>query len=185
MRKKGYVTVDDIKRQGFFPMGLGPAVTGEIVSECQCVHDMALDNMQLSSTDISAAFGSHEFILRTNMELQMMELVIMVDSSLLITEGVLDLVKNKYCQLLIFKNSNSANVIKQYFIRIILFTLLQDSQDVSSFPFHAFKPVLHALKIPCFNHLSSPYHLKICCFHCFLCSIYLILSFSMFIDSSL
>jgi hypothetical protein len=33
MRTKGYVTVDEVKRDGFFPMGLGPAVTGEIVSE--------------------------------------------------------------------------------------------------------------------------------------------------------
>jgi hypothetical protein len=93
MRKKGYVTVDEVKRDGFFPMGLGPAVTGEIVSECQCFHDMTLDDMQLSSTEIFAAFGQHEFLLRTCMELQMMELVIMVDSSLLITERVLDLVK--------------------------------------------------------------------------------------------
>jgi GTPase SAR1 family protein len=93
MRRKGYVTVDEVKRDGFFPMGLGPAVTGQIVSECQCLHDMALDDMRLSSTEISAAFGRHKFILRTSMELQMMELVILVDSSLLIAERVLDLVK--------------------------------------------------------------------------------------------
>jgi hypothetical protein len=63
------------------------------VSECQCFHDMTLDDMQLSSTEISAAFGRHEFILCTSMEMHMMELFIMVDSSLLITERVLDLVK--------------------------------------------------------------------------------------------
>jgi hypothetical protein len=54
---------------------------------------MALDDMQLSSTEICAALGRHEFILHTSIELQMMELVIMVDSSLLISERVLDLVQ--------------------------------------------------------------------------------------------
>ncbi len=92
MRKKGYVTVDDIKRDGFFPMGLGPALTGEIVIECQCLHNMTLDDIQLSSTEISAAFGQHKFVIRTNMELQMMELCIMVDSPF-IADRVLDLVK--------------------------------------------------------------------------------------------
>ncbi len=33
IRKKGYVTVDEVKRDSFFSMGLGPAVTGQIVSE--------------------------------------------------------------------------------------------------------------------------------------------------------
>jgi GTPase SAR1 family protein len=91
IRKKGYVTVDDVKREGFFPMGLGPALTGEIVSECQCLHDMTLDDIQVSSTEISAAFGRHKFVMRTNMELQMMDLCIMVDSPF-IAERVLDLV---------------------------------------------------------------------------------------------
>ena len=79
IHKKGYVTVDDVKRDGFFPMGLGHTVTGEIVIECQCLHDMTLDDIQLISTEMSTVFGRHEFILRTRMDLKMMELVIMVD----------------------------------------------------------------------------------------------------------
>jgi hypothetical protein len=75
IHKKGYVTVDDVKRDGFFPMGLGPTVTGEIVIEYQCLHDMTLDDMQLSITEMSSAFGRHEFILCTRMDLKMMELL--------------------------------------------------------------------------------------------------------------
>jgi hypothetical protein len=91
-RKQGYVKVQEVKRDGFFPMGLGSAVTGLIVSECQLLYNLTLNDIELSATEIFAVFGQHKFVLRTNMELHMMELCIMVDSSF-IADRVLDLVE--------------------------------------------------------------------------------------------
>jgi GTPase SAR1 family protein len=91
-RKEGYVQLQEVKRDGFFPMGLGSAVMGQIVSECQLLYNLTLNDMQLSATEIFTAFGQHKFVLRTNVELQMMELCIMVDSSF-IADRVLDLVE--------------------------------------------------------------------------------------------
>jgi hypothetical protein len=71
-------------------MGLGPAVIGQLVSECQRVQGMTIDDMQLSMEEIVTSFGRHEFAVRSNMQLNVMELVIMVDSSLLIAERMLD-----------------------------------------------------------------------------------------------
>jgi hypothetical protein len=98
IRKNGYVSLKDVTRDGFFPMGLGPAVMGQIVGECQRVHDMSIDDMQLSVEEIVASFGKHQFSLRSNTELQVMELVIMVDSSLLTVERMLDLVGKAVAQ---------------------------------------------------------------------------------------
>ena len=53
--------MDEVTRDGFFPMGLAPAVMGQIVSECQRVHGMAIDDMQLSIEEIVASFGKHKF----------------------------------------------------------------------------------------------------------------------------
>ena len=92
IQKKGYVVIDEMKRDGFLPMGLGPAVIGQIVGACQCLHKMSLDDMKLTLTEVETAFGHHRFLLRTNSELQVMELIIMVDSSLLIAGKVLELV---------------------------------------------------------------------------------------------
>jgi hypothetical protein len=94
IRKKGYVDMEDARRKGFFPMGLGPAVIGELVSECQRVDCMTIDDMQLSMEDIVTSFGRHEFAVRSNMELNAMELLIMVDSSLCVAERMLELVGN-------------------------------------------------------------------------------------------
>ena len=87
---KGYVDMEEVRTEGFFPMGLGPAVIGQLVSECQRVQGMTIDDMQLSMEEIVTSFGRHEFAVRSNMQLNVMELVIMVDSSLLIAERMLD-----------------------------------------------------------------------------------------------
>jgi hypothetical protein len=55
---------------------------------------MTIDDMQLSMEEIVTSFGRHEFAVRSNMELNFMELFIMVDSSLLVAERMLELVGN-------------------------------------------------------------------------------------------
>jgi len=67
-------------------------VIGQLVSECQRVHGMTIDDMQVSIEEIVTSFGRHEFAVRSNMELNVMELVIMVDSSLLVAGRMLELV---------------------------------------------------------------------------------------------
>jgi hypothetical protein len=99
-RANGYVSLEDIARDGFFPMGLGPAVMGQIVSECQRVHDMTIEDMELSINEIAASFGKHKFLARFNNELPLMELVIMVDSALLTVERMLDLVGKAVAQMI-------------------------------------------------------------------------------------
>ncbi len=91
-RKKGpgYVSVDDVKEAGFLPMGLFAAVLGSIVAECQCVHDMSFSDMEMTLSSISTGFGSHKFVLRQLPEYNMMELVLMVDSPLLVVERLLE-----------------------------------------------------------------------------------------------
>jgi hypothetical protein len=99
IRTKGYVSLDEITRDGFFPMGLAPAVMGQIVSECQRVHNTTIDDMQLSIDEIETSFGHHKFSARSNRELQVIQLLIMVDSSLLTVERILDLVGKAVAQM--------------------------------------------------------------------------------------
>ena len=47
IRTAGYVTTAELKRDGFLPMGLGPAVAGRIVGACQCLYAMKLADMQV------------------------------------------------------------------------------------------------------------------------------------------
>jgi hypothetical protein len=69
IRAKGYVDMEEVRREGFFPMGLGPAVIGQLMSECQHVHGMTIDDLQLSMEEIVTSSGRHEFAVRSNMEL--------------------------------------------------------------------------------------------------------------------
>jgi len=69
IRAKGYVDMEEVRREGFFPMGLGPAVIGQLMSECQRVHGMTIDDLQLSMEEIVTSSGRHEFAVRSNMEL--------------------------------------------------------------------------------------------------------------------
>jgi hypothetical protein len=91
-RKKGegYVSVDNVKEMGFLPKGLFAAVLGSIVAECELVHDMSFSDMQMTLSSISTGFGSHKFVLRQLPEYNMMELVLMVDSPLLVVERLLE-----------------------------------------------------------------------------------------------
>ena len=90
-REKGYVSVDQVKREGFLPKGLFAAVLGCIVSECQCVHGMSFSDMEMTTSCISASFGHHHFELRQLQECNMMHLVLMVDSPLLVVQRLLEL----------------------------------------------------------------------------------------------
>ena len=99
IRQNGYILLDQVKNDGFFPLGLFPAVIGQIVSECQILHDMTINDMHLSIAEIVTAFGRHRFLLRINVDLQILELQIMVDSSSLIVERVLALVGKAVAQM--------------------------------------------------------------------------------------
>ena len=77
-RSKGYVTVQDIDRYCFVPKGLLPVIIGEVVAECQKVHGLTIDDMQLCCDLIDTAFGLHAFTLRAHPELRAIQLVIKV-----------------------------------------------------------------------------------------------------------
>mmetsp|Transcript_54462 Transcript_54462/g.88213 ORF Transcript_54462/g.88213 Transcript_54462/m.88213 type:complete len:1184 (+) Transcript_54462:4197-7748(+) len=98
IRKQGYIAVDKVKTEGFFPKGLFCGTIGHIVDECQSVHNMTVEDMELGLNEISAAFGRHNFSLRVNEEVQAMELVIKVDSPLLISERILELIGKAVAQ---------------------------------------------------------------------------------------
>ena len=99
-RKQGYLAVNKAKDDGFLPKGLFPAIVGEMVAECQYVHDMSLGDMELGLNVISTIFGRHKFTLRVNEELSALELLIKVDSSLLIQERILELIGKAVAKLI-------------------------------------------------------------------------------------
>ena len=83
---KGYVAVGEVAGQFFLPRGIFTAVLGKVVEECQRVHNMSISDMVLTLSSIEASFGRHAFTLRELQHLNMMELVISVDTPLLIVE---------------------------------------------------------------------------------------------------
>jgi NLR family CARD domain-containing protein 3 len=92
-RDGGYVSVEDVKREGFLPKGLFAAVLGSIVSECQRVHGMSFSDMETTTSCISTGFGRHQFELRQLLECNMMQLILMVDSPLLVFQRLLELMQ--------------------------------------------------------------------------------------------
>jgi hypothetical protein len=83
---KGYVSVGEVAGKLFLPKGMFTAVLGKVVEECQRVHNMSISDMVLTISSIEASFGRHAFTLRELQHLNMMELVISVDTPLLIVE---------------------------------------------------------------------------------------------------
>jgi len=92
-KDRGYVSVEDVKREGFLPKGLFAAVLGSIVSECQRVHGMSFSDMETTTSCISTGFGRHQFELRQLLECNMMQLILMVDSPLLVFQRLLELMQ--------------------------------------------------------------------------------------------
>jgi len=82
-----------VKREGFLPKGLFAALLGSIVSECQRVHGMSFSDMETTTSCISTGFGRHQFELRQLLECNMMQLILMVDSPLLVVERLLELMQ--------------------------------------------------------------------------------------------
>jgi GTPase SAR1 family protein len=99
-RAKGYVSVNDVKRNGFLPKGLFAAVLCSIVSECELVHDMSFSDMKMTTSSVSTAFGLHEFVIRQLPEYKMMELILMVDSPLHVVERLLKLIGEAVSKLM-------------------------------------------------------------------------------------
>ena len=82
-----------MKREGFLPKGLFAVVLGSIVSECQRVHGMSFSDMETTTSWISTGFGRHQFELRQLLECNMMQLILMVDSPLLVVQRLLELMQ--------------------------------------------------------------------------------------------
>ena len=98
---RGYVSVDEVKREGFLPKGLFAAVLGSIVQECEVSHSMSFkDDMEMTLSSISTGFGRHKFVLRQLPEHNMMELILMVDSPFLIVERLLELMQGAVSKLM-------------------------------------------------------------------------------------
>ena len=97
---KGYVAVEEVKRKLFLPKGLFTAVVGKVVEECQRVHNMSMSDMDLSVSSISTAFGRHAFTLSELPHLNMMELVISVETPLLIVERLQALIQSAVSKML-------------------------------------------------------------------------------------
>ena len=93
-RAQGYVEVDKMKHDGFLlPKGLFPAVLGRIVEDCQVLHDMSISDMALGMNEISSAFQKHGFSLRISEKVPALELVIYVETALLVAERVQGLIE--------------------------------------------------------------------------------------------
>ena len=90
---KGYAVVDEVVRRLFLPKGLFTAVIGKVVEECQRVHGMSVSDMVLSVCSITASFGRHKFTLRELSSSNMVELVIRVETPLLIVERMRALIQ--------------------------------------------------------------------------------------------
>ena len=99
-KNRGYVSVDDVKGEGFLPKGLFAAVLGSIVAECERFHGMSFCDMKMTTSSISTAFGLHEFVLRQLPEYKMMELILMVDSPLHVVERLLKLIGEAVSKLM-------------------------------------------------------------------------------------
>ena len=97
---KGYVAVEEVRRKLFLPKGLFTAVVGKVVEECQRVHNMSMSDMDLSVSSISTAFGRHAFTLSELPHLNMMELVISVETPLLIVERLQALIQSAVSKML-------------------------------------------------------------------------------------
>ena len=93
LRKNGYVAVDEAMRKFFLPKGLFTAVLGKVVEECQRVYDMSVSDMELTVSSIKSSFNRHVFELSELPNQNMIQLVIMVESPLLIVERMLALIQ--------------------------------------------------------------------------------------------
>jgi hypothetical protein len=94
-RKKGrgYVSVDEVKQKGVLPKDLIAAVLASIVQECELVHDLSFSDMEVTTSSISTAFGRHQFELRHLPDCNMMQLILMVDSPLLVVGRLRELIE--------------------------------------------------------------------------------------------
>jgi GTPase SAR1 family protein len=74
--KVGNVASSAVSSYGFCPAGLFSRLTGKIVSECQCTYNYF--GSRCSSSQTSACFGRHMFVVRELVGLNMIQLLVMV-----------------------------------------------------------------------------------------------------------
>jgi len=79
-KKKGYVSAQDAKRDGFLPRSLFANAASHVVAHAQCLFNMSYDDIDLSSAEMSLAFGKHRFCLRELVDDNMIQLLIQVAS---------------------------------------------------------------------------------------------------------
>ena len=90
-RSRGYMVVDDAKVDAFLPSGLFASLLGKLVGECQRVHGISIDDMDLHGDRISAAFGRHRFTLQVVRNPDAIEVLVRVGTPLLIVSRILEL----------------------------------------------------------------------------------------------
>lgn len=92
-KKKGYVSVEDAKSQGFLPRCLFSVIAGRILEHAQCVFNMSYDDMKLSNTEMSLSFQKHKFSIRELPDYNMLQILIRVETGLMIADTIVNLVE--------------------------------------------------------------------------------------------
>lgn len=91
-KKRGYVSAEEAKNEGFMPRCLFPAVAGKIVAHAQCVCNMSYDDMQCSNKELTSSFHKHKFCVRELPNFNMLQILIQVETGLLVADTILNLV---------------------------------------------------------------------------------------------
>ncbi len=99
-KKRGYVSSEDAKRDGFLPRSFFANVASLVVAHAQCLFNMSYEDMELSRSEIKSAFGKHRFCLRELADDNMIELLIQVETGVLIADTLLSLVGKTVCSMM-------------------------------------------------------------------------------------
>ena len=99
-KNRGYVSSEDAKRDGFLPRTLFANVASNVVAHAQCVFDMSHADMKLNKTELRSAFGKHRFCLRELVDDNMIEVLIQVETGVLIADTLLSLVGKTVCSMM-------------------------------------------------------------------------------------
>ena len=91
-KKKGYVSAEEAKTEGFMPRCLFSAVAGQIVAHSQRVFNMSYEDMRCSNREISSSFQKHKFSVCELPNFNMLQILIQVETGLLIADTILNLV---------------------------------------------------------------------------------------------
>jgi NLR family CARD domain-containing protein 3 len=91
-RERGYTTVQEVAKEGFLPNGLFSQFMGRVMRECQCVHGMQFEDLDLCHSHLDAAFGNLYFTVRVVPQLNVLEVLFRSANTLPIIERLVALV---------------------------------------------------------------------------------------------